>query len=204
MRPLPPRRWNVTKEGNHMPKFQINDLAMSTDCSVSWTDDRGQRFHVWLVSNRDGQDYELTVPVEPYEVRSERPMGHAFKRRTLYLNCPRNEDGSHKNRWQHGYFQTRHLDADAKKNAPLVAEALRRAKDEGLYEKAKQEVLQARIEKARAEQQAKIAKVGAAVVKLEAEMIEEGKEADAKRIVDAFAKLPRESMIRFHDIMMRN
>lgn len=187
-----------------MPKFQINDLAMSTNCSVSWTDDRGQRFHVWLVSNRDGQNYEISVPVEPYEVCSERPMGHAFKRRTLYLNCPRNEDGSHKDRWQGGYFATRYLDADAKKNAPVVAEALRRAKDEGLYEKARQEKLQARIETARAEQQAKIDRVGGAVVKLEAELIEEGKGDDAKRIVEAFAKLPRESMIKFHDIMMRN
>lgn len=48
---------------------------------------------------------------------------------------------------------------------------------------------------------AKVKRVGGAVVKLEAELIAEGKTAQASALVAAFAKLPRESMVTLYDLL---
>lgn len=48
----------------------------------------------------------------------------------------------------------------------------------------------------------KVQRIGRAVTQLADELINSGQQVQAERIVDAFAKLPIESMERFHDIVM--
>lgn len=193
-----------------MPKFQINGLGMNAGSSMigpHWTDDAGNRFHFWLSSERKpGEDVMRGYqPVRPLQIKPEfNPSKRDYSNPPiLFMNCPMNADGSYKDRYQEGYFQTRKLNATAKKNAPLVAEVLRRCEEEKLFEKAEAEELAKLEREEREREDAKVQRVGAAVVQLKKELIEEGKADDAKRIVDGFARLPRESMIKFHDIMMR-
>lgn len=116
----------------------LNNLHMtarplSAMVGVGWTDDAGDRYHVWLkVANNP--ETGRSEPVRPYEVKLERQLGHKNEKRTLFKNPAMKPDGTHKQRADEGYFDTRYLDADAATNAALVAEALRQAEVGGLYE----------------------------------------------------------------------
>jgi hypothetical protein len=48
----------------------------------------------------------------------------------------------------------------------------------------------------------KIKRIGSAVAQLESELISEGRQADASRLVEAFAHLPSGSMARLYDFIM--
>lgn len=101
---------------------KLNNLHMIVRAGmtgVGWYDRNGHRYHIWLQTEAD-------KPVTPYAIRPE-PKGKPI----LYVNPP-GDIG----RYDPGYFQSRRLDATAKANAALVAEALRRAEAEGLYEQA--------------------------------------------------------------------
>jgi hypothetical protein len=102
---------------------------------VGWTDDAGERLHVWLaVANNPATG--RSEPVSPYRVKIDRPLGHRTEKAVLYRNPLIRPDGSHPKRGDADHFSTRYLDANAASNAPVVAEALRRAEAEGLYEQA--------------------------------------------------------------------
>lgn len=83
----------------------------------------------WTVG--DGYGYvaplELTgrggAPVRPFRVKETRPIGHKVAKRYLFRRRPGEEPGSR-------------IDSEAKAHASMVAEALHRAEDEGLYEAA--------------------------------------------------------------------
>lgn len=58
------------------------------------------------------------------------------------------------------------------------------------------------LEGAPMSQEEKVKRVGGAVVKLEAELISEGKSGEASALVAAFAKLPPPSMATLHDLLI--
>lgn len=107
----------------------LNNLHMTTNdssmISVSWEDDAGNRHHAWL-------EVEGGKPVSPYRIRTERAgLSGATAKQTVYRNPPEGVERRHP-----GFFKTRYLDAAASANAVLVAEALRRAEAEGMFEAA--------------------------------------------------------------------
>lgn len=112
----------------------LNNLHMTADgamTSLDWNDDAGNRHHVWLVTEKvEGSTYDSPNkglrPVVPYEVRGEYVMGKGMVgKKVLYRNPPLRADGSPRYRRDEGYFETRHLDAEAKVHAGVVNEALR-------------------------------------------------------------------------------
>lgn len=124
----------------------LNDVSMHANggmISVDWKDDAGNRHHVWLeVEQVPGSNYDSRnkgyVPARPYRVRREYQLstGKHDGRMTLYRNAPLKDDGSPRTRRDEGYFETRNLDCESKANAAIVAEALRIADVNGMFDKA--------------------------------------------------------------------
>lgn len=124
----------------------LNNVKMTAhrqSVSVGWTDDKGLRYHVWIETEQaEGAKWEDRnggfTPVRPYRVKAEsnalRPKDPA--KFTLYKNPLVRADGTHPGRYDADYFQTRHLDATSKVNAPLVEAALREAEERGLFDRA--------------------------------------------------------------------
>lgn len=124
----------------------LNNLGLTANGTMvgpQWTDRDGNRYHVWLAVERpEGADHKSPnngyVPVRPFRVSREyqRKTDQRDGKMLLYKNPPLNTDGSHKHRREPGYFDTRHMDAEASANAAVVTEALRRAEAEGMFEAA--------------------------------------------------------------------
>ena len=104
---------------------------------VSWTNEAGERFHVWLEVDKEASaGRDVVVPVTPYQVRERKfgPPGNLRLQRTIYKNPPLLPDGSSPRG-----VKTAYLDADAKANAATVQFVLAEAERLGLYEKALRE-----------------------------------------------------------------
>lgn len=139
-----------------MKSFDIHNLSVHASGSMTgvfWTASNGERHHVWLAMEQvEGSTCSSPnnglVPVKPYRVKGEYRLGHSdYAPSILYRNAPLNVDGTHKSRHDAGFFETRRLNATAKANAPLVAEALRRAEAEGLFEAAVEQATRDEIDK---------------------------------------------------------
>jgi hypothetical protein len=122
----------------------LNNLHVTASGSmigIGWTLDNGQREHVWLATYQSGKYEDANngyAPERPFRVKREYcSRDNAFTgSMTLYRNPPLNSDGKPLGRYDDGYFQTRHLNAEAAANKDRVAEALRIAERDGMFEAA--------------------------------------------------------------------
>lgn len=105
----------------------LNNLHMMVNgphIAVGWNELDGNRMHVWLVA--EGSHEAGFTPKLPYTVQKD-----GKGKPTLYRNPP--EGVAYR---RPGYFDTRYLDAESKAWRTIVAEALDRARHEGLFAKA--------------------------------------------------------------------
>jgi hypothetical protein len=134
----------------------LNGLHMSANSqmiSVAWTADDGRRYHVWLETEK--------VPGATYDSPNHgyRPLRPFQTRDKLYQNPATRPDGTHLSRYDEGYFPTRYLNPSAKANAPVIAEALRRAEAEGMFEAAVEQAMQDEADREAREQASRVARM---------------------------------------------
>lgn len=106
--------FEVTASGSYWGESYGTTIETLHKANVSWADAKGRKFHIWLGRNATENEGAMRWL----------PERHSNGRGTLYMNPPRNEDGSHKKHRDAGWFKTRHLDIDAAAHADAVQAAL--------------------------------------------------------------------------------